>query len=177
MKSNSILTYCIIFLLISCKKNTGETFPFNGTVSATFNGQPWTPKIMAFSSTTVSNTFDLWIMVHSGGYERESFYVSSIPKTVEKHQYFELSNANVLAKKVMGGYTIVEGEGDEICDRYYPKVTDSLYNYVNIKEIKSDGTVSGSFSAKLFVRIPKCNISALDSILITDGLFETKIQN
>lgn len=165
-----IIILSVLCFFASCKKSLD-----GGKASAEFNGESWDPEVTAYTNVYDPNTFDLSMKMKTGRYEDQSFYVSRIPKVKGRYSFFELTGANMTANKMIGHYMVVEG-GDVICDTYDPRDQDSVYNYVTVDEI-DNGKVSGTFSANLYVNLPKCNPAALDSIILRNGAYEVRIRN
>jgi hypothetical protein len=96
---------------------------------------------------------------------------------VGRYRLFKIDFINQDPNKPIAKFSTTVG-GDATCDWYNVIEEDSVNNYIQIDSFDSaTGKVSGIFSVKLAVELPKCDPSAPDTLFFSNGIFYTKILN
>lgn len=164
-------------LLFSCNKDYETDDQYWGTVTAIQNGQAWSAKVIGNNNSNTS-AFNLsFSRFNEAGFERESIGVLNIPKKNGWNRLYKVDYLNPDSLKTTAVYYSLTDDGDVICDHYNVIESDSLSNFVQVDSYdKNSSEVSGKFSFKMLIKLPKCNSSAPDTLVFKNGSFHTVIR-
>lgn len=173
MNTKTLFVVATLILVASCKKDKSDLSA--GTASALKNGVQWNPEI-SIGAGERHGTFSLRFERSADGFLRERMGIANIPKLAGQNPIYMRYFTTIDSSRVVGHYTSLTDDGDVICDRYNVVEQDTASNYVRVDSYQqSTGKVSGKFSIKLVVRLPKCNPNAPDTLTISNGVFETTL--
>ena len=175
MQIHSGFLVAITLIFSSCGKDKDSNDP--GQATATFNGSTWTAKASFAPSALASTCFNLAFRTYSSqGFLRQELTVLNIPRRVGLNRVWTIDfTAPSDSTKVGCHLATLIDDGDILCDKYRIVSTDTAFNRLEVQQYDLAGKrVSGSFNLKFAVSLPKCNPSAPDTILLTNGQFSTK---
>ena len=158
-------------LLIQCKK---EELPYYwGMATANLNGQSWTAKVHIGPNPQNDKFFDIIIdRYNSESFLRESLFVFEF-RLMLGSQKIHRADANDSIYVAGCNYFTLTDDGDVLCDVYNVSASDTLFNHISLSRIDyMTRIVTGKFDLRLVIdRLPKCNPSAKDTLVFTDGTF------
>jgi len=165
----------LAFALFSCKKE--DEISYWGTTSALKSGAAWSGKIRATSNPFAGQKFDIEIRNH----DSEGYWISSLSfyKIPLKNGKYNLSNTlNQPPDDSLSGVLYADGHDDQLHNFYKIAQNDSL-SYLEVTSFdKKKSEIKGRFNLTLWRRkdLPG-SWNAPDSIVFSDGVFHTRIQD
>lgn len=176
-----ILVFFIV-LIGACKKEPASLpddgmYPYIGTVTMKVNEEefPFLPVIV--NNYRLSGHADIaFISFSEEGFERKSLSFSAIPINTEKHSLVKSNNQTVEIGEASYGTSL--SDGDVAGNNYKLNDSDSIEDYFQFTSINEDTKeVRGIFQASFLVnKATAFDPSSPDTIIITDGVFETVLQ-
>jgi hypothetical protein len=178
MKGYKQLLPAVFMLLVSCNKDHETDDPYWGTVTALQNGQAWSARIIGNHTSTYTAAFNLsFSRSNQAGFERESIGILNIAWKTGWNRVYKIDYLIPDSLKTTAVYYSVTDDGDVICDHYHVIDTDSLFNFVQVGSYDNNTReVRGNFSLKMLVKLPKCNLSAPDTLIFSNGTFHTIVR-
>lgn len=166
-----------MFLNLSCSKNDCLKY-YWGNANALKNAIPWTADIRAANNTLYQGKIDIIIdKFISSCNVGDGLGFQNIPSISGRYRLYKIDANNQDPAKTIAYFSTTVG-GDATCDWYNVVEMDSVNNYIQVDSFDpGTGKVSGIFSAKLTVEMPKCDPSAPDTLFFSNGVFYTKVFN
>jgi hypothetical protein len=169
--------FIFLAIIITCCKKDDDIF-YWGEVSLKWNGDYWMEesKIRAFENLPHHQGINIEMeRFNSNGFEREDIFIYKIPLTIGR---FDISETKAYEIDDLTGasYTTLLDDGDVIGD-FYKLLEDGHDNFVEIEKIKGDeiwGTFEVAFVKDLIGSV-EGDPMAPDTVIITEGMFHTKI--
>jgi hypothetical protein len=173
MRLTSIIVFSLALLFFSCQKKYERYY--TGSASALKNGTNWSPKINGALGEN-EGTFCIRLDGFSGEEVTESLGIANIPFKTGRTKILRRYYTAIDLTRIVGHYTTLLDDGDVTCDWYVVADQDTASNYVQVDSFTvATGKVYGKFAMKLFLQLPKCNATALDTMVFTNGVFETTV--
>lgn len=134
-------------------------------------------RLLATTTATPPHSICPFPELDEAGFERESIGVLNIPRKNGWNRLYKVDYLNPDSLKTIAVYYSLTDDGDVICDHYNVIESDSLSNFVQVDSYdKNSSEVSGKFSFKMLIKLPKCNLSAPDTLVFKNGSFHTVIR-
>ena len=177
IKTNIGLVLTVLLFNVQCRKDECTKY-YWGNINALKNGTAWTADIRAGNDSRVAGKIYIMIdKINSDCLFEEGLSFGNIPPTQGKYRLFRNNLSSQDPNKAYSYFSTLIG-GDAICDWYDVIEADSVNNFIQINSFDAgSGKVSGIFSVKLAVKLPKCDPLAPDTLLFSNGVFNTKVFN
>ncbi len=174
-----IMKYFLFFgllLILSCNKKNDQPDYYWGSINAIKNGEAWEGKLYAVINKPFEQGIDIIIeRFNEKGYKREYLFMSKIPLEVKKSKLNQ-TDVRIIDTLVGGDYGTLLDDGDVAGDDYL-LLDDSIDDFVEITETKGK-EIKGKFQMSFVkdLRFGEADPTAPDTVIFTDGVFHTRIQ-
>lgn len=171
-----ILKYALIaMVLVACTKDDPEYSPngFNGFSSATINGNTlsFKPSMKYFIS---SGTYGIGLDYFKNNIIKSVIHFGFFSNVLSKQKLNSILNEK---KYPLASYATLIGDGDVAGNYYFLNETDTIEDYLLLTSFDDKtGDVKGKFQASFYVDTSLIfDLNSPDTIIITDGYFETTV--
>jgi hypothetical protein len=174
---NKILTFLMLITLLSCKKEVPAGFD-NGWIRCQVNNEEWEGQA-AGNLIDFDTVLRISIRAVEGKYKWGKFIpetrlsLFNLPLNLGKHH---------LKKDFQDGvglsiFSVLDGDFDVACEKFYPDATDSLNNWIEITEEDDDfSVIRGNFNITT-VSDGSCDGAPPSSMEISKGSFEVRLKD
>ncbi len=168
----------VVIVISSCKKDENpEPDIYNSFATAKINNEVFSFKpSMIFSSTT--DSYGILLEYHIDEIIlRKSLNFSFIKGETIKQSIYPISISNQDTSQC--SYSTLIGDGDVLGNYYYLNENDLIEDYLELTQFnESTGNVQGTFQVSFYVDTSTIfDLNSPDTIIITDGYFETTIHD